>query len=252
VPIDELFVIDDASTDSSSTLIESSGVRIIRSSSNEGRGAVRRRALECAKNELVLGCDAGIALSPEFVERALPWFEDERVAAVQGIIEQPNAPTVASRWRGRHLFKVDPDPQLSRRTLHATTACLVRKSEVMRAGNYRCDLREGEDKELGERLLGLGLDVISDPNLSVRALSDESIVQVLERYSRWHAGHSQIMTFRDYVKQIAYATKIMVVKDLKDGDLLSVPISLISPHYQFWRSRCSSTRSENSDAPNQS
>jgi hypothetical protein len=59
---------------------------------------------------------------------------------------------------------------------------------------------------------------------------------VLERYWRWHAGADEGVDFRKYIKQIYFSLKVMALQDLAEGDLLSVPISLFVPHYQFWRS----------------
>jgi hypothetical protein len=45
------------------------------------------------------------------------------------------------------------------------------------------------------------------------------------------------MGIRDYVRQISYTLKVMVVVDLKAGDIPAACISLLCPHYQFWTRR---------------
>ena len=44
------------------------------------------------------------------------------------------------------------------------------------------------------------------------------------------------MSLTRYAKQVWYSVKVMARQDLLDGDALSVPVSLFSPHYQFWKS----------------
>lgn len=235
-PVQDIFVIDDASTDKSADLAESAGVRVIRHNKNLGRGAVRAEAIRNAQHELVLGCDAGVGLAPDFVERCLSWMVDDTVAAVQGRILQSQSSATSDRWRGRHLFKLRVPMQVARRTSHATTAAMVRKSVVLQLGNYREDMRAGEDKDLGDRLLQGGHDVVFDPSIQMFELAHDSIPQVLERYWRWQSGGCSDIDFRHYLRLLAYSLKVMVVEDIQDGDLMSIPISLLCPHYQFWRS----------------
>jgi Glycosyltransferases involved in cell wall biogenesis len=84
-PAAEIFVIDDGSTDGSE---EISGVRVVRFESNQGRGAVRARAMAEAKHELVLACDATLRLDRKFLEAALSWFADAKVGATFGWVKE--------------------------------------------------------------------------------------------------------------------------------------------------------------------
>src|SRR5271163_4059806 len=162
VPVSQLFVVDDGSTDNSVALLKNSGVQVIINAQNEGRGAVRAKAMLHAKHEFVLCCDAGAALSSNFVERALPWFADEHVVSAQGRITQAPAKNVVERWRGRHLFKLDAEFPALRKVSFYTSGAMVRKSAILAVGNYRTDYRHGEDQELGVRLLANGYDSILD------------------------------------------------------------------------------------------
>jgi cellulose synthase/poly-beta-1,6-N-acetylglucosamine synthase-like glycosyltransferase len=189
-----------------------------------------------AQHELVLSCDASNQLPSDFLQRALPWFADPQVAAVYGRIWQHQATSLADRWRGRHLFRVQEAMAVQHGALLSTYGCVLRREAVMHVGNFDPSLRHSEDAELGRRLLAAGFDVVFDPSLHVIAGVTNTLRQVLERYWRWHAGKNESISLRGYAKQIWYSIKVMAMRDLQDGDLLSVPISLLSPHYQFWRS----------------
>jgi glycosyltransferase involved in cell wall biosynthesis len=234
VPVSQLFVVDDASTDNSVALLEKSGVQVISNALNEGRGAVRAKAMLQADHEFVLCCDAGAALSPNFVERALPWFAEDNVVSVQGRIIQPPPKNVVDRWRGRHLFKLDAEFPALRKVSFYTSGAIVRKSIILDVGNYRTDFRYGEDQELGARLLANGYDSILDPDMVITATAKNNLWQVLERYSRWHAPIDRPISWRDYMKLIAYTYKVMVFEDLQSHDPASILITLLCPHYQFW------------------
>jgi glycosyltransferase involved in cell wall biosynthesis len=236
VPVAELFVLDDSSTDESCSIAEKIGARVIRHERNLGRGAVRARAMQEAAHEMVLSCDSANTLANDFCERALPWFESGNVSAVFGRISQGPDESVITRWRGRHLFKVDSTLPVNRHAALSTWGVLMRRSHVLSVGNFDAALRHSEDADLGGRLLGAGYEVVFDPELKVIAIERNTLGQVLERYWRWYAGKDERVTWKGYLKQIVYSVKVMALMDLRALDPVCVPISLVSPHYQFWRS----------------
>lgn len=235
-PSVELCLVDDASTDGSQSLATEMSIPVVALKRNIGRGAVRAAAIDLAQNEFVLSCDATNQLPVDFLQRALPWFDDPQVAAVFGRIWQDKALTLADCWRGRHLFRVQEVMAVQHGALLSTYGCVLRSSAVLEVGNFDRSLRHSEDADLGRRLLAAGFDVVFDPSLLVVAGVSNSLSQVLERYWRWYAGSSEGMNLRGYFKQIWYSLKVMARRDLQEGDLLSLPITLFSPHYQFWRS----------------
>jgi glycosyltransferase involved in cell wall biosynthesis len=226
---DETLVLDDGSTDGSEKI---EGVRAVRLEFNQGRGAARMRAMKETSFDLVLGCDASLVLDRNFLSRALPWFDDEKVAAVFGWIKEAASPTVSNRWRGRHLFRSDMQRAISRDVTLAAGCFVVRRLAVEIVGGFNAALRSGEDADLGRRLRGAGYSVVFDPSLFARSVAGDGVLEVLERYARWNTPHK--MGIRDYVRQINYALKVMAAADFKAGDIPAACISLLCPHYQFW------------------
>jgi GT2 family glycosyltransferase len=237
VPPESIVAIDDGSTDGGAELLEAQGFRVVRNQRNLGRGATRNRAMLESTGDLVLSCDATNRMAPEFVERALPWFADPRVAAVFGRMLDPHPEGVAGRWRARHLLKCKAEMPASRCASLSTGGALLRRSAVLGVGNFDVALRHSEDAELGERLAAAGFDIAFDPRVAVFCNIRNTIPQVLERYWRWHAGRDERVTWLAYLRLVSYSVKGMIALDLADRDPQSALISVICPHYQFWRSK---------------
>jgi glycosyltransferase involved in cell wall biosynthesis len=237
LPLDEIVVIDDGSTDNSVARVSDLPVRVVRHECNLGRGAARARAMREVRGEFVLCCDATNVLQPDFTAKAWRWFDDPQVAAVFGVFRQAAALTVAERWRGRHLFKLDVLREPRADAPLATSGAVVRRSAVEMVGGFDSALRHTEDADLGERLLRAGYAVVCDPSIGFESVANNTASQVLERYWRWHAGIDEGTSWHGYAKNVGYAVKVMVASDLRARDPAAALISLACPHYQFWKSR---------------
>lgn len=241
VPPDEVLVIDDGSTDDSCAQLAGLPVRIVRHKSNLGRGAARARAMQEARGDLVLSVDAKGVLPPAHLASALEWFQDEQVAAVFARVEQETQSGVAGRWREWHLFRAGRDMALRRRAVLSTAGSIVRARSARAVGGYAPALRQAEDRDLGERLLAAGYDVIYDPRLVMIAIGHDTVSSALERYWRWNVADKPA-SLADYLRSVAYSLKVMARADLSRGDLGSALVSLACPHYCLMRSALASRR----------
>ena len=230
---DELFVVDDGSTDQSVARVGNIGVRVVGMGANQGRGAVRKRAMSEAQHELVLCCDATNVLPPDFLACAFPWFADAQVAAVYGRHVQSGAANTAERWRGRHLYKMQEAAQVTHQALLVTACAIMRKSAVLAVGGFDVRFRHSEDAELGERLLAGGYDVVQDPALRAISIGRNTVFKVLERYWRWNTARHGNLMLGAYLRNISYSIKCLARQDIKAGDWQAALVSLACPHYQM-------------------
>jgi glycosyltransferase involved in cell wall biosynthesis len=231
-----IVVVDDASTDNSVDVARALGARVVRMKANRGRGAARQAAMEACDSEFVLCCDATCRLEPDFTERALRHIVHPEVAAVFGVYGSASERTLSDRWRARHLFKVGTCEGVNEQAAFATYGALVRRNAVIRVGGFDPSLRQSEDAELGERLRQAGFRVLRDASCLAISTVSNSLVQVLERYWRWHAGLEPRFSLRQYAATLAYSVKVMVRQDLQAADYGSAALSLVCPHYEAWKS----------------
>ncbi len=91
--VDELLVVDDASTDGTGAVAAEAGATVLRLSRSAGKGAAMRAGLAAAAGDLVVFLDADVEnTSGIFVSGLLgPLLLDEDVALVKGCYERPLA-----------------------------------------------------------------------------------------------------------------------------------------------------------------
>ena len=117
--------------------------------------------------------------------------------------------------------------------LFITYGTIVRKSHIIAVGNFNSKLIHSEDEEMGQRLLQNGYILLSNHDLNVFCNTENTLMEVLERYWRWHIGMDEQMTFLDYLHLVKSSIKPMAQIDLHYRQWSSIPISLFCPHYFF-------------------
>lgn len=235
-PPAEIIVVDDGSTDETPGVVGALPVTYLRLEQNTGRGNVRQTAMEAAAHPLVLCCDATNRLATNFLESALPWFDNPSTAAVYGILTDEDPKTARDRWRQRHLFRPEDAAQPTETDSLITWGTLIRKASVANVGGFNRTMRHSEDADLGTRLVKAGDRIFRDPSLKLHPLVSNPPGKLCERFLRWYLGPTARLTLRDRLRFSIYALKVLARRDLKAGDpaaaLISVRCGFASWAYQ--------------------
>lgn len=236
-PIHDLWILDDASADKTFDLANRLVKRVYQNPKWGGRGLMRSLSIEGTDTPFILSCDAGICLEPDFLKRGIVHFKNDTVAAVFGRLEDPE-PSVSfvDAWRKRHLLHQYNAHTLSQEASLQTAAVIFRKAAVLAVGNFNPAYTQGEDRELGERLLKAGWKVVYDPKIRIRPQTRDSFLQVLERYWRWNSPAFSPLSLKSYARQIVYSFTAMALEDWKHKEYGGILLSLACPHYQFFKS----------------
>ncbi|MEP7065319.1 MAG: glycosyltransferase [Gemmatimonadota bacterium] len=152
-PVDEVIVVDDASTDGSAELARDAGVTCISLDRNGGPGAARNTGIAQTTGDLVAFLDAD------------DYWMPTHIADVAGLLEShPESVVAFSRIRRFGEEDVIAPPQvpegppsyifwqLIEENIVAQSSAVVRRDTLLRHGSYDASLRYSEDYELWLRL----------------------------------------------------------------------------------------------------
>jgi len=100
VPVDEIVVIDDCSTDDTGEVARSLGVTVLRPPRNTGsKAGAQTFALGRVRTRFAMAIDADTVLAPDAVERLLPALDQPGVAAACGFVLPRHVRTIWERGR---------------------------------------------------------------------------------------------------------------------------------------------------------
>lgn len=227
----EVLVIDDASTDETPSIAEKAGARVVSMPVNSGRGAVRARGVELLEADFIVSLDAGNQVAPDFLENIMPLFDDPLVGAVVGHWWESPQGLLTQRWRARHLFRTDRQAARGKPCHLATHGCVLRRTAVLKTGNFNPTLRHTEDAVLGYSMKRLGFKILACPEAKVTPQRVDNLAQLAKRYWRWQAGAREPWSLARYWSRIRNSFLVMAPRDLRARDFPSLVLTLLMPHW---------------------
>ena len=204
----EIIVIDDGSVDATfvkaKKLEYDNGVKSLRvlRKSNGGKAVALNYGMEHSSGDLVMVVDADSKLSDDAVERMVPYFHDERVAAVAGSVYVSNRINTLTRLQaleyieglnmarnGQAFFKlvsIIPGP-----------IGLFRKSALQAVDGYDHDTF-AEDADLTLKLIAANYRIDFEPEAFAYTEAPDGLLDLLKQRYRWTRGILQSLAKHKY------------------------------------------------------
>jgi teichuronic acid biosynthesis glycosyltransferase TuaG len=180
----EMIVVDDASTDGTSRILDAYGedprIHIVRNNRNLGSGASRNLALNLAKGKYILVQDADDVSRPNRMQLLLDEFvRDSNLGAVSGQLAEFGTwgGPVSSNWPTA-LNEIEDRRRRGQMPL-AHPAAMFRRDLAIEAGGYDEACRRAQDYALFMRLRGWGMACVPEIVLNYRTVRPLPVSYVL-------------------------------------------------------------------------
>jgi biofilm PGA synthesis N-glycosyltransferase PgaC len=196
VPLTEILVIDDCSSDETAAVAESHGATVISPPANTGsKAGAQTFALDHVRTPLVIAVDADTTLAPDAIETLLPALDDPAVGAACGSVLPRRVRTV---WeRGRYIeymfafsfFKRIQD-HYEKPLISSGCFSIYRTAELRALGGWSTRTM-AEDMDLTWTMYAAGHKVRFVPEAVAYPIEPHSLGFMSKQLRRWSHGFVQ-------------------------------------------------------------
>lgn len=229
-PNKEILVVND-SDDRTPQIARPYGVRVIQNAKRLGKPAAMNLGVARTKGDILLFLDADTRISPDSLKHMVPWFTDERIAAVM--------PKYLLRNRGRIPSLADAESMMMLALLKAHLrlgslggfrgCCVALRRDVLEKHPVPDTLTE--DNHLSGTLLKSGYRIILEPRAKAFTTEPETLAELNRQKRRW--GEGALHAFRAhrgfYLTNIQFAVFFYPYFGLAIAASLGTLALLLSP-----------------------
>jgi cellulose synthase/poly-beta-1,6-N-acetylglucosamine synthase-like glycosyltransferase len=238
-PIDEVLIIDDASTDKVQEILAKMPVRIIRHPVNRGLASVRNTALKNAKGDFLASLDADCVPEQDWLERLMQHFSSNKVAGIGGKVLESYKGSAMDLWRSVHMKQEWGSARTSSVSFLFGSNNVFRKSTLKKVDGYdETYINNYEDVDISGKIKKAGYKLVYEPEALVHHLKKDNFFSVLNTFWNWNfAYHEKEGYYKDREgicrkakENIGLANRFLE-KDFKDKNFQLIYINFLLPIY---------------------
>lgn len=202
-----IIVIDDGSSDETLALVNRHfehhpQVKILHQE-NRGKSAALNNGMLVSQSDIVLCVDADTLVKPDLIDKMVPHFCDEKIAAVAGNIKVGNRRNLITNMQ---YVEYITNGNFERVVFEPVNGILVipgaigafRRADILQIGGFTADTLT-EDNELSLRILCQGYKVSNEPEAVGFTEAPQHLKMLLKQRVRWKVGTVQV--FNKFRKQ---------------------------------------------------
>ena len=191
---DEIFLIDDGSTDRSVEIAKSfPDVKIVQHQSNKGLAAARNTAIINASGDILIYLDADTKADVKLIENILKEYSEDEIAGVGGRemkmnnYSQINTRNIYNHWRNLHASQSFGESRIIGVNMLWGLCSSYRKKILQMVGGFDPVYKtNGEDVDIGIKITRLGLKLVYTPNAIVYHGRSDDFDSLKKMLYQWH------------------------------------------------------------------
>lgn len=193
-PIEEVLIINDGSNDKEIEAVKKYidttkyPLRIVSHEYNRGLSAARNTGFREANCEFVASLDADCVPEPDWLEKLMNNFSDEKIAGVGGTLIESVIITNADKWRVARMSQNWGLDKILNPPFMFGHSNVFRASAIKNVGYYDEQFKtNAEDYHISLSLYKTGYQLIYEPKAITKHLKTDSNKSVLDTY--WRYGY---------------------------------------------------------------
>jgi cellulose synthase/poly-beta-1,6-N-acetylglucosamine synthase-like glycosyltransferase len=187
-PKKEIIVVND-SQDSTAKICRQFGIRCIQNKRRVGKAVSLNKAAKLAKGKILFFVDSDTVLQPDCLDKIIPWFSKQKIAAVMPRYKALNSSFVAKLVSIEHTFLHSFfKSHMAFGSLISFRGCAVaiRKDVFFKYGGWPETLIE--DTDLAALFVSKGYKIVYEPKAIVATKEPDSFGQLAKQRYRWGKG----------------------------------------------------------------
>lgn len=234
VPIDEIIVVDDCSTDGTAAVARSLGVTVVCPPRNTGsKAGAQNFALSMVKTDFTMALDADTTLAPDAVEKLMREFISMEIAAVCGFVKPRYIRTVWERGRYiEYVFAFSFYKQIQDyygKPMISSGCFSVYRTDILRAQQGWSLRTLAEDVDLTWRFYKAGYQVRFIPDAIGYPIEPHNFHFMSKQLKRWSHGFVQNVRIHwNDIVSIGYLRSLVAVA-LWDATFASLTYLIVLP-----------------------